>query len=242
MLTGTTDVDTPDGPMPVYEAKADDPKGAIVVIQEVFGVNHHIEDVTRRLAEAGYHAAAPHLFHRTGSPALGYEDFGAVLPHMQVLDDAKVLADVDAAIGHLSAQGWGSPQIGLVGFCFGGRVSFLVATERPLGAVVGFYGGGIVTARFPQFPSLIDRAPDLKAPWLGLFGGQDESIPLADVERIKTEVAQAAVDHDVVVYDDAGHGFHCDARPGHYNDQAAKAGWQRALAWFETHLAPPPAN
>ncbi|HEX4979956.1 MAG TPA: dienelactone hydrolase family protein [Acidimicrobiales bacterium] len=242
MDTRTVELATPDGTLPLYEARPGQPRGALVVVQEIFGVNDHIEDVTRRAAEAGYHAVAPHLFHRTGAPRLGYEDFSAAMPHMGELTDERVLADVDAAVGHLGDAGWGTPQIGLVGFCFGGRVSFLVATARPLGAVVGFYGGGIVTSRFPQLPPLVDRAADLKAPWLGLFGSDDASIPLDDVDRLRTELdANTPVEHDVVVYDGAGHGFHCDARPDHYDEKAAAAAWARAIAWFDAHLAAPAA-
>jgi carboxymethylenebutenolidase len=231
----TIDIETPDGPMPVYEVRPDDPKGAVIVIQEVFGVNHHIQDVTRRFADAGYHAVAPHTFHRTGSPELGYDDFSKVMPHMAALTDEKILADVDATIAHLTAAGWGTPQIGLVGFCFGGRVAFLVATTRALGACVSFYGGGIVTSRFPQFPALIERAPDLKSPWLGLFGDKDESIPVDDVERIRTDLGNAQVPHEVVRYPDAGHGFHCDAREGHYHEASANDAWAKTLAWLEDH-------
>jgi carboxymethylenebutenolidase len=234
----TVDVETPDGPMPLYEVIPEAPKGAVVVIQEIFGVNHHIQDVTRRYADAGYHAVAPHLFHRTGSPELGYEDFSAAMPHMQPLTDEKVLVDVDAAIGHLARAGWGSPQIGVVGFCFGGRVSFLAAVSRPLGAAVGFYGGGIVTSRFPQFPSLVERAGDLKAPWLGLFGDQDQSIPVEDVERLRNELGGSGtpVAHDIIRYAEAGHGFHCDAREGHYHEASARDAWQKSLEWLGHHL------
>lgn len=243
METRTVDVETPDGAMPLYEAVPGSPRAAVVVIQEVFGVTDHIEDVTRRAADAGYHAVAPHLFHRTGSPKLPYDDFGKVMPHMAELTDDRVLADIDAATAHLSAAGWGSPRIGLVGFCFGGRVAFLVATARPLAAVVGFYGGGIVTARFPQFPALVDRAPDLKAPFMGLFGSEDQSIPLEDVERLRTELdANTPVAHEVRVYEGVGHGFHCDARPDHFDPGAAKDAWQRTLDWFEAHLATEPEN
>ncbi|HEX7166310.1 MAG TPA: dienelactone hydrolase family protein, partial [Acidimicrobiales bacterium] len=211
----------------------------VVVIQEVFGVTDHIEDVTRRAAAAGFHAVAPHLFHRTGAPQLPYDDFQQVIPHMAELTDERIVADVDAAIAHLTGEGWGTPQIGLVGFCFGGRISFLVATARPLGAAVGFYGGGIVTSRFPQFPSLVDRAADLKSPWLGLFGKDDQSIPLDDVERLRTELdANTPVAHDTVVYEDAGHGFHCDVRPTHFDERAAKDAWERTIEWFQRHLAP----
>ena len=238
METRTVDVATPDGQMPLYEARPDEPRAAVVVIQEVFGVNDHIEDVTRRAADAGFHAVAPHLFHRTGSPKLPYDDFSKVMPHMQELTDERILGDVDCALKHLTEAGWGTPQIGLVGFCFGGRISLLAATARPLGAAVGFYGGGIVTSRFPQFPSLVERVADLKAPWLGLFGAQDQSIPLEDVDRLQTELgANTPVEHDVVVYEDAGHGFHCDAREGHYHEQSAKDAWGRMLEWFNRHLA-----
>lgn len=237
MDTTTIEVDTPDGPMPVYEAKPEGARGCVVVIQEVFGVTDHIEDVTRRAAEAGYHAVAPHLFHRTGSPRLPYDDFSQVMPHMAELTDERILVDLDATIAHLSASGWGSAQTGLIGFCFGGRISFLAATSRPLGAAVGFYGGGIVTSRFPQFPALVDRAGDLKAPWLGLFGSEDGSIPLDDVDRLRTELAaDTPVDHDVVVFEGAGHGFHCDARPDHFDADAAADAWARCLGWLGEHL------
>lgn len=243
MDTRTVEVATPDGPMPLFEAVPDEPRAAVVVIQEVFGVTDHIEDVTRRAADAGFYAVAPHLFHRTGSPKLPYDDFQQVIPHMAKLTDDGIVADVDAVISHLNEAGWGTPRVGLVGFCFGGRISFLVATARPLGAVVGFYGGGIVTARFPQFPSLIEPAADLKAPWLGLFGSEDQSIPLADVERVRTELdANTPVAHEVVVYEGAGHGFHCDARPDHFDEAASKEAWAKTLDWFETHLATEPQD
>jgi carboxymethylenebutenolidase len=243
METRTVEVHTADGAMPVYEAIPDAPRGAVVVVQEVFGVTDHIEDVARRAADAGFHAVAPHLFHRSGSPKLPYDDFSKVMPHMQDLNDELVISDIDATMKYLTDQGWGTPQIGLVGFCWGGRVSFLVATARPLGAVVGFYGGGIVTSRFPQFPSLVDRAADLKAPWLGLFGSEDQSIPADDVERIRTELdANTPVAHDVVVYEGASHGFHCDARPNHYSEAASREAWSRTLEWFDAHLKTTPKD
>src|SRR3954470_15201164 len=177
METRTTEVQTSDGPMALTEALPDgDGRGAIVVIQEAFGVNEHIEDVTQRLAGEGYHAAAPHIFHRTGDPVVPYGKFEDVIPNFQALSDEAVLVDIDATLKHLAGAGWKPEQIGIVGFCFGGRVTFLVAARRTLGAAVGFYGGGIVTGRFPQFPALVSEAPTLKTPWLGLFGERDQSI------------------------------------------------------------------
>ena len=232
-------VDTADGPMRLYESQPEsEARGAIVVIQEAFGVNPHIEDVTRRAAAAGYHAVAPDLFHRSGPGAVvEYGKFDRVIEYFQALgSDAAILADVDAALGHLRAAGFDDGRIGVVGFCFGGRVSFLVALRRALGAAVGFYGGGIVTGRFPQFPPLIDDVASLQTPWLGLFGDQDASIPVDDVERLRDALAAARVETDIVRYADAGHGFHCDRRPDYRPDDAADA-WRRALEWFASHLS-----
>ena len=233
----TFEVDTPDGLMEVYRAKPDgEARGGVIVIQEAFGVNEHIMDVTRRFADEGYHAVAPHIFHRAGGGTAPYDDFSKVLPLFAGLDDDKLLDDVDATLAALDKHGFPAPRVGIVGFCMGGRVTFLVAARRALGAAVGFYGGGIVTARFPQFPALVGEAADLKTPWLGLFGDEDESIPPADVEQLRTALSAASVDHDVVRYPDAGHGFHCDMRPAFHED-AAGDGWRRTLAWFADHLA-----
>ena len=233
METRTISLTSDDEPMDAYEAVPDTPNGAaVIVLQEAFGVNDHIEDVTRRFAAAGYHAVAPHLFHRAGGGTAPYGDFTAVLPLFEGLSDAGILTDVDAVLAHLPHT---PERVGVVGFCMGGRASFLVAAERWLGASVGFYGGGIVNARRPQFPALVARAYVLQTPWLGLFGDRDESIPVEDVEALRAALEEAPVDTDVVRYPDAEHGFHCDARPSFHADAAADA-WQRALAWLERHL------
>ena len=209
-----------------------------MVIQEAFGVNDHIQDVTRRFAAAGYQAVAPHLFHRTGAPAYGYDDFTVVIPHVMPLTDDGLLADVRAALDHLRAAGWDDRQIGIVGFCMGGRVTFLVAAHEALGAGVGFYGGGIVTGRTEGMPALLDLVPDLRTPWLGLFGDADPSIPVEDVERVREALnAGADVDTSIVRYPGAEHGFHCDVRDSYHGASATDA-WRRTLEWLDTHLAP----
>jgi carboxymethylenebutenolidase len=237
METRTVQLGTPDGPMDLYEAAPNGaPTRAVIVIQEAFGVNDHIQDVTRRFAEQGYLAVAPSLFHRAGGGTASYDDFSKVLPLFEGLTDTGILQDVDAALDHISGRGIGHERTGIVGFCMGGRVTYLAAVERRLGAAVGFYGGGIVTARFPQFPALVDRTAQLQTPWLGLFGDLDGSIPIADVEALRDALdAEAPVDHAVVRYADADHGFHCDVRPS-YSATAAADAWSRTLDWFGSRL------
>jgi len=243
MHADSISLEGPDGPMRLYEAvPGGERKGAIVVIQEAFGVNEHIEDVTRRFATEGYHAVAPDLFHRAGGGTAAYGDMAAVMTLFAGLDgDEAVLRDVDAALGHLHDDGWVDAHIGIVGFCFGGRVSFLASLLRPLGAGVGFYGGGIVSGRLPGFPPLVDEAAGLQAPWLGLFGDLDAHIPIADVEALRTALDAASVPTEIVRYADADHGFHCDAR-GAYHQPSARDAWARTLAWFDRFLAPPPST
>jgi carboxymethylenebutenolidase len=119
-------------------------------------------------------------------------------------------------------------------------VSVLAAARRAFGAAVGFYGGGIVTPRFPQFPALVDEAATLKTPWLGLFGDEDGSIPVEDVETLRTALVKAPVDTEIVRYGDAEHGFFCDERPA-YHSSAADDAWSRTLDWFDRHLPGGPA-
>ena len=237
--TLTLNLEGADGALPLYEAIPDGAtRGALVVVQEAFGVNDHIQDVTRRFAAAGYHAVAPHLFHRTGTPAYGYDDFSVVVPHVMALTDEGILADVKAAVDHLHGAGWTDRQIGIVGFCMGGRVTFLAAGHLALGAAVGFYGGGIVTGRTETMPSLLDLVTSLRTPWLGLFGDADPGIPVGEVEQLREELnAGADVDTSIVRFPGAEHGFHCDARPS-YQEAAATDAWARTLDWLDAHLAP----
>ena len=217
-------VHEPDGP----------PKGGIVLVQEAFGVNSHIEDVARRLAAEGWLTVAPHLFHRTGDPTFGYDDMSVVMPHMQALTAEGVLADIDAALDHLKAQGIPPERTGVVGFCMGGTVALVTAARRPVGAAVTFYGGGVTEGRF-GFPPLVEEAPRLRAPWLGLYGDLDQGIPVDGVERLRREAAGSGQATEVVRYPEAGHGFHCDQRAS-FEAKSAEDAWARTLAWFNEHL------
>lgn len=248
MSEQTHTIATPDGPMECFEATPDgDARGAVLVVQEAFGVNEHIRDVTRRFAGARYHAVAPSFFHRAiggraaegsaGEGTADYGDFGAVIPLFEGVTDDGILMDVDAALGLLDAAGFSAPRTAVVGFCFGGRASFLVAARRALGAAVGFYGGGIVQAGVLPFPPLVGEVATLRTPWLGLFGDEDASIPVADVETLRAALADAPVPADVVRYPGAKHGFHCDQRPDDFHPEAADDAWARTLTWLDAHLA-----
>jgi carboxymethylenebutenolidase len=212
-----------------------DPKGGIVVIQEAFGVNDHIEDVAARFAACGWLAVAPHLYHRSGDPRFGYDDITVVRQHMGQLTADGVLADVDAALDHLAAAGVGPGATGIVGFCMGGTVALAVAARRDVGAAVTFYGGGVTQGRF-GFRPLVEEAEDLRAPWLGLYGDRDTGIPVEEVERLREAAAASGQPTEIVRYPEAGHGFHCDARSS-YHEPSARDAWDRTLAWFDRHLA-----
>jgi carboxymethylenebutenolidase len=239
MATNDVTLATQDGAMGVYEATPDGAaRGAIVVVQEAFGVNEHIKDVTRRFAAEGYHAVAPAFFHRAGGGCIeDYDnmDFNEIIKLFTGLTDDTILADTDAALAHLHDAGFSDSQIGVVGFCFGGRVAFLVSLRRALGAGVTFYGGGIASPGALPAPTLIEDAAQLQTPWLGLFGDLDGMIPPDSVEALRIAVKDAKVDTEIVRYAEADHGFHCDARAS-YHEASAKDGWDRALAWFGTRL------
>jgi carboxymethylenebutenolidase len=222
--------------MRIYDAEPGaSARGAVIVVQEAFGVNEHIQDICDRLAAAGYRAVAPHVFHRTGDPVIAYEDMKDVMPHLGQLTSDGLASDIAATIDYLTGDGFELGQIGIVGFCMGGSVVVLAAAAHPLGAAVSFYGGGITTGRFGM-PPLLELAPNLQAPWLGLFGDEDQSIPSDQVEALREAAATAAVATEVVRYPDAEHGFHCDARPS-YHQSSSKDAWGRTLDWLDTNLA-----
>ena len=209
------------------------PKGGIIVIQEAFGVNGHIVDVCHRLAAQGWLAVAPHIFHRSGDPRLGYEDLSLIRPHIEALTLESVFVDLDAAIDALKAEGIEPSRLGIVGFCLGGTIAFFAATRRPVGAAVTFYGGGITGRGI--FPSQLDEASALAAPWLGLYGDADLGIPIGEVEQLRAAAAGASVPTEVVRYPDAEHGFNCDQRAS-FHPEVATVAWARMLAWFDRWL------
>ena len=231
------DLAVPDGTLPVTLAEPDGPaQTAVVVVQEAFGVTSHIADVARRAAAAGHLALAPHLFHRTGDPALSYDDLPAIWPHFSALTAEGLGADLDACLAELARRGIGPSAVAVGGFCMGGTVALAEGARLALGAAVSFYGGGVAEGRF-GYPSLVELAPGLRTPWLGLYGDRDTGIPVEQVEALRAAAASAPVPTEVVRYD-ADHGFHCDDRPAAFDPGAAADAWSRALGWLDRHLQP----
>ena len=225
---------TADGDMPAYEATSGTSRAAVVVLQEAFGLNDHIKSVCDRVAAAGYYAVAPALFHRQGSPVFAYDDFASLGPVFQALKGDDIHADVDATLAWTASQGFSENQTGIVGFCMGGTVALVTATRHELGAAVTFYGGGVAEGRF-GFPSLVEAAPKLRSPWLGLYGDLDKGIPVEDVEQLR-KAAQRSIEFvDLVRYPEADHGFNCNDR-GSFHAESASDAWRRMLLWFDRFI------
>ena len=238
-------LDGHDSPVPADEVTPEASRGAVtrrapqrkamIVVQEAFGVNDHIVDVCRRFAAEGFHTVAPHLFHREGISGLPY-DLDAAIPHMGLLTASGIRHDLAAAREYLATQGFPLSATGIVGFCMGGSIAFVIAAETAYGAAVTFYGSGVSVGRF-GFESMSSLAAELQAPWLGLYGDLDPGIPVAEVEKLRIAVASAPVPTAIVRYAEAGHGFHCDARPANYHQASATDAWSKTLDWFARYLA-----
>ena len=214
----------------------------ILVIQEIFGVHEYIADTARRFAKAGYLAIAPELFARQGDPTQYGEMAKLMSEVVSKVPDDQGMADLDGAMKWAGANGGDVQKVGITGFCWGGRITWLYAQQsKNVKAGVAWYGRlvGTPSALLPKNP--VDLAAQISAPVLGLYGGQDGGIPLATVNQMKEALADAgakgnaaAKASEFVVYPDAPHAFHADYRPS-YRKDAAEDGFKRALAWFKTH-------
>ena len=210
----------------------------ILVIQEILGVHEYIADTTRRFAKAGYLAIAPELFARQGDPSQYGEMAKLMAEVVSKVADAQVMGDLDGAVQWAGANGGNAKKVGITGFCWGGRITWLYAAHSPnVKAGVAWYGRlvGASTPLTPKHP--VDIAPILHSPVLGLYGGQDSGIPLDTVDKMKAALAVgsvAAKASQFVVYPDAPHAFHADYRPS-FRKEPAEDGWKRALAWFKTN-------
>lgn len=213
---------------------------AVLVFMEIFGVNDHIQDVTRRVAGLGYVALAPDYFHRT-APGMqgGYDDAGMAegMKHLGQLKAEQMVADSEAAIAWLRARAdVKGDRIGAMGFCIGGHMTYLTAACTDVKAAASFYGGGITAPRGPGgAESTVERTPGIRGRILCLFGGKDALIPQSQVDAIRDALKQAGTRHEVVVYPEADHGFFCDQRATYDADAAADA-WRRVQGLFASEL------
>jgi carboxymethylenebutenolidase len=232
-------------PMPAYVATpaGAGPFPAVIVIEEIFGVNSHIRDVTERVAREGYVAIAPDIHHRDApGQELKYDQEGmqkgmALIPKLTAEGFA---ADMKSTLGYLRGRkDVRGDRIGCMGFCIGGHLAYLAACTTDVKATASFYGGGIASFSPGGGPPTVAQTPGIAQRGgriLCLFGGQDSMIPADQVDTIRKALADAHVKHEVIVYPSSGHGFFCDQR-GSYNPADAADAWERVKSLFKSELA-----
>ena len=238
IASGDVSIPVPDGKIPGYRAMpaSGEHLPVVVIAYEIFGLQEHIKDICRRFAKAGYLAIAPDLYYRQGDVSK-LEDLGDVIKIASQVPDEQVMSDLDAAIEWAEKNKGDAQKAGVTGFCWGGRITWLYAAHNPkIKAGTAWYGRvvGDPTQLQPKNP--IDIVPMLKVPVLGLYGGQDQGIPLDTVERMREALRKANNPSEIIVYPDAPHGFFADVRPS-YRKEDAQDGWKRLLAWFKKHGA-----
>ena len=238
LTAGEVKIPTKDGEMPAYRAMPAGRSGlgTVLVVQEIFGVHEHIKDVCRRFAKAGFLAIAPELFARQGDPSK-YSDIPTLFKEVvSKVPDAQVMSDLDATVAWAAGNGGDANRVGITGFCWGGRITWLYLAHNPKArAGVAWYGRvvGDSTPNTPKHP--IDLAASIRQPVLALYGGADAGIPNETVYRMMAALQTAGnTRSELVLYRDMPHAFHADYRPS-YRKEAADDGWKRAVAWFKAN-------
>jgi carboxymethylenebutenolidase len=211
---------------------------AVIVIQEIFGVNEHIRDVTRRIAEQGYVAIAPAIYQRL-APGFetGYtpEDIEIGRVYKNQTQASELISDIQATINYL----YQLPQtkktgVATIGFCFGGHVTYLTSTLKDIKATASFYGAGITTMTPGGGEPTITRTKDIQGKIYAFFGMKDASIPTNQVDQIESELQKYNIPHQIFRYENADHGFFCDRRSS-YNQEAALDAWAKVLKLFSNN-------
>lgn len=236
LTAGPVRIPVADGEMHAYRAMPAQggPFPTVLVVQEIFGVHEYIQDICRRFAKLGYLAVAPDLYQRQGDMSKITDVQGAIAIAGKV-PDAQVMSDLDATAAWCRANKGDPARLGVTGFCWGGRITWLYAAHNPsLKAAVAWYGRivGQPSALTPKNP--IDLAAEVKAPVLGLYGAADQGIPVDTVRQMENALAAAGKPAQFIIYDGAPHAFHADYRPSFRKD-AAEDGWKQAVAWFKMH-------
>ncbi len=223
--------------MPAYRAAPAGKTGlpVVLVIQEIFGVHEYIADTCRRFAKAGYLAIAPQLFVRQGD-AQSYGEMAKLIAEVIAkVPDAQVMADLDATAAWAKKNGGDKAKLGITGFCWGGRITWLYAAHNPnLTAGVAWYGRVVGQSNPRQPKNPVELAGAIKAPVLGLYGGADQGIPNDTVDQMRAALRSAGKTFDIVTYPDTPHAFNADYRATYRKPQAEDA-WGKMHAWFVRH-------
>ena len=236
VVTDWAVLDTSDGPMRMYMAR---PQGGtagpgVLIVQDVFGLTEHVQEVSRRFAEEGFVALVPELYHRFATRKVSYEDVSAARSLRQQLTDDQVMDDLSIALRFLGARGEvRSGLVGAVGYGAGGRDAFMLATRNPDVLALVCYYGSIAP---DNESALIHASANLQAPALFFYGETDSIIPAAEVDRVEDMLTGLGKDHEIVTYPDVGHGFACEARPEGYDPDAAADSWSRAVDFLYERL------
>jgi carboxymethylenebutenolidase len=240
---GEAKIPVPGGSLPAYYARpAHGTKFPIVLVnEEIFGVHEYIKDICRRLAKLGYLAVATEYYARIGDLSTMTDAQQIVRDVISKEPDAQYMEDLDATAAWAAANKGDPNRMGVIGFCRGGRMTWLYAAHNPhLKAAVAFYGPVAGQPTPIQPATAADYADKLHCPLLGLYGGADTSIKVDDVHAAEAKAKAAHKTVEIVVYPDAPHGFHADYRPS-YRKDAAEDGWKRMLAWLKRYGVAPAA-
>lgn len=237
LVAGEVKIPVEDGEIPAYRAMPATGKNfpTVLVVQEIFGVHEHIQDICRRFAKLGYLAIAPEMFARLGDVSQ-LSDIQEIRKVVSKVPDAQVMSDLDATVAWAKKSSKGNiDKLGITGFCWGGRIVWLYADHNPkVEAGVAWYGRlvGESTPLTPKHP--VDIAAQLKVPVLGLYGGNDDGIPVETVEQMRKALKAGKSGSEIIVYPDTPHAFFADYRPS-YRKEQAENGWERLQAWFKQY-------
>ncbi|MFB2834292.1 dienelactone hydrolase family protein [Floridanema evergladense] len=238
LIAGEVKIPVADGQIPAYRAMPATGENfpTVLVIQEIFGVHEHIQDICRRFAKLGYLAIAPEMFARQGDVSQMSDIQEIISKVVSKVPDSQVMSDLDATVKWAAQSSKGNTkELGITGFCWGGRITWLYsAHNQNVKAGVAWYGRLVSkpTPLTPKHP--IDIAADLKVPVLGLYGGSDDGIPNETVEQMQKALKAGNSGSQIVLYPDTPHAFFADYRPS-YRKQQAEDGWKKMLAWFQKH-------
>ena len=238
LVAGEISIPVADGKIPGYRAMPAKPgkHPVLLVVQEIFGVHEHIKDMCRRFAKLGYYAIAPEMYARQGDVSK-LTDIGEILSTVvSKVPDAQVVSDLDSAVAFAAASGHANAsRVGLVGYCWGGRVAWVYANHNPkLKAAVSYYGllDGMQADIRPQDP--VDFANNIKVPVLGMYAGMDDFIKPAAIDRMTAGLRSSGSGSEIVVFPNVNHGFNADYRPS-YDKTAATYATKLALDWLKEH-------